>query len=109
MKRLFTVLAMVLMLLVFVWGQAAPVRADEGEDHPWEGEDNNGGTGQYRHAQDEYYLTTGIFTVDLLFNSQLLFEDLNLLSKKSSKPTKKFSEEKERDTYTDRLRQASIE
>lgn len=108
MKRLFTVLAMALMLLVFVWGQAVPVLADEGEDHPWEGEENNSGNGQYRHSRADYY-TTSIFSVDLLFNTQMLLEDLNLLSKKSSKPTKKFSDKKERDTYTDRARQASIE
>ena len=108
MKRLFTVLAMALMLLVFAWGQAVPVMADEGEEHPWEGDGNNGDTGQYRHARADYY-ATGSFAIDLVMNSHLLFEDLDFLSKQSSKPTRKISDNNERDTYTDRLKQASIE
>ena len=108
MKRLFTVLAMALILLAFVWGQAVPVMADEGEDHPWEGEDNNGGTGQYRHAQADYY-ASGNFIIDVLYNSQLFFENLDLLSGQSNNSTKQFSEKKERDTDTDRTRQASVE
>ena len=109
MKRLLTVLAMALMLLVFVWGQAVPAFADEGEDHPWEGEGNNSGTGQYRHSRADFY-TSAFAGMDLLFNTQmLLVEDLSSLAKKTSGTTDKFSSQKERDTYTDRIKQASIE
>ena len=107
MKRLFTVLAMALMLLVLVWGQAVPVRADEGDDHPWSGDDNNSGTGQYRYERSDLFFATGIFTVDLLFSSQLLFDDFDL-SQQSNKPSSRISNDKERDTYTDRIKKASI-
>lgn len=108
MKRVITLTVMALMSLALVWGQAAPVLADGGDDHPWSGDANNSGVGQYRNAEGDFY-ATGIFPVDLLLNSQLLFEDLEQWSKKSSQTDKKLSKDNERDTYTDRLRQASIE
>lgn len=108
MKRVITLLVMALMLLALVWGQAAPVMAGGGDDHPWTGEDNNSGTGQFRIAQSLLY-STGIFSVDLVFYSQLLFEDPDEWSEKSEQTDRKLLESKEKDTYTDRLRQASME
>ena len=113
MKRLVTVLALLMLLFALLGGQAFTADINdltlEGENHPWEDEEGGNGQGNcYQTNSISDYFATGYFPLDILVNDNLFIVEFKKLLLDSDKSNTKYSGSEKRDLYIDRTRQASF-
>ena len=113
MKRLVTVLSLLMLLFALLGGQAFTADINDpsiiSENHPWE--DDEGGNGQGNCNQTDGiadFFATAYFPLDILVNDNLFLIELKKLLWNSDKSNTTYSGSKERDLYIDRTRQASF-
>ena len=108
MKRLITMLALMLVLLSFAWGAVLSAELDDPDDHTWGGE-TSGEPGQYRHTNGGIELaTTGIFAIDLLLYEGISYKKLQSLFDGDSRFEDFHQHRDDRLVYNDRTRHISL-
>ncbi len=108
MKRLFTLLALTLVLLAFAWGAVLSAEIDDPDDHTWGGE-TSGDPGQYRHTNGGIQLAaTGIFPIDILLNEGISYKKLRSLFDGDSRFEDFHQNRDDRVVYNDRTRKVSL-
>ena len=110
MKRLVTVLALLMLVFAFLGGQAFTADIYDpglGDDHPWEEwEESNGQGNCNQGGAGTSYTAVCCFPVEILTNKELFARELKRLLFSPDKSTLSGSEE--RDLYIDRTKQASF-
>ena len=113
MKRLVTVLALLMLLFALLGGQAFTADINDvgivEENHPWEDEEDGNGQGYCNQTGGvSDYFATCYFPLDILMNDNLFLVELKKILWNSDKSNTTYSGSKERDLYIDRTRQASF-
>ncbi|MEW6412072.1 MAG: hypothetical protein AB1483_06300 [Candidatus Zixiibacteriota bacterium] len=108
MKRLLTILALMLALFAFAWGAAFSADIEDPDDHTWGGE-QSGEPGQYRHTNCGSEITaSGVFAIDIMVYQTISYDKLRSLFDRSRRADDLYQRTDDGVVYNNRARQVSV-